>query len=88
MKVLLLLRKSKKRSSDRKQAKALYEKYGTSHKEVAAFMKESKRKWSWDKERNSFTSARLSNGSPMRGIATMSLQAAIRKMMRKRSSRK
>lgn len=88
MKVLLLLRKSKKRSSDRKQAKALYEKYGTSHKEVAAFMKESKRKWSWDKERNSFTSTRLSNGSPMRGIATMSLQAAIRKMMRKRSSRK
>lgn len=51
-------------------------------------MKESKRKWSWDKERNSFTSARLPNGSPMRGIATMSLQAAIRKMMRKRSSRK
>lgn len=80
--------KKQKRSSDRKQAKALYEKYGTSHKEVAAFMKESKRKWSWDKERNSFTSARLSNGSPMRGIATMSLQAAIRKMMRKRSSRK
>lgn len=84
----LAAEKKQKRSSDRKQAKALYEKYGTSHKEVAAFMKESKRKWSWDKERNSFTSARLSNGSPMRGIATMSLQAAIRKMMRKRSSRK
>lgn len=84
----LAAEKKQKRSSDRKQAKALYEKYGTSHKEVAAFMKESKRKWSWDKERNSFTSTRLSNGSPMRGIATMSLQAAIRKMMRKRSSRK
>lgn len=87
MKVLLLLRKKQKRSSDRRQAKALYEKYGTSHKEVSAFMKESKRKWSWDKERNSFISARLPNGSPMRGIATMSLQEAIRRM-KKRSSGK
>lgn len=76
--------KKQKRSSDRKQAKALYEKYGTSHKEVSAFMKESKRKWSWDRERNAFTSGRLANGSPMRGIATMSLQAAINRMIKKR----
>lgn len=80
----LAAEKKQKRSSDRKQAKALYEKYGTSHKEVAAFMRESKRKWSWDRERNAFTSGRLANGSPMRGIATMSLQAAINRMIKKR----
>lgn len=80
----LAAEKKQKRSSDRKQSKALYEKYGTSHKEVSAFMKESKRKWSWDRERNAFTSGRLANGSPMRGIATMSLQAAINRMIKKR----
>lgn len=82
---------AEKRASRRKvssASKELYEKYGTSRKEVNDYVKTisgGKRQWKWDAEKGKFHTSRMPDGRPMRGDSYMSLESAIKKMQRAQS---
>lgn len=79
---------AEERASRRKvssTSKELYEKYGTSHREVNGYVKTisgGKRQWKWDAETGRFVTSRMPNGRPMKGVTFMSLESAIKKMKR------
>lgn len=74
--------------NNRNANKSLYEKYGTTHKEVADFMRTSKRKWRWDRATNSFVTPYMPDGkSKMRGISKLSLESALKRYAKNSTSK-
>lgn len=60
--------------------KSLYEKYGTTRKEVADYMRSGSRKWKWDSESDAFIAK--TNKNTGRVYDSMSLERAIKRMMK------
>lgn len=78
--------KESERATKREQMqrnKSLYEKYGTTRKEVVDYMRSGSRKWKWDSESDAFIATSKSIG---RVYDSMSLESAIKRMMKAKAT--
>lgn len=65
---------------------SVYEKYGTTHKEVVAYMKASPRKWKWDASDKVFYTSRMPDGGTAKSPYKVSLESAIKRMQKAEAS--